>query len=64
LCFTFIKKQKKSIFYLKVKDANVPIIWVLGGPGCGKGTQCDRMVQKYNFTHISTGDLLRAEVNS
>ncbi|XP_055387302.1 adenylate kinase isoenzyme 1 [Condylostylus longicornis] len=41
-----------------------PIIWVLGGPGSGKGTQCDRIVAKYNFEHLSTGDLLRAEVAS
>ncbi|CAL1287221.1 unnamed protein product, partial [Larinioides sclopetarius] len=35
-----------------------------GGPGSGKGTQCERIVQKYGFTHLSTGDLLRDEVNS
>lgn len=36
----------------------------LGGPGSGKGTLCDKIVGKYGFTHISTGDLLRDEVNS
>lgn len=45
-------------------DTKVPIIWVLGGPGCGKGTQCDKIVAKYHFNHLSTGDLLRAEVAS
>lgn len=45
-------------------EFNVPIIWVLGGPGSGKGTQCDRIVQKYGFTHLSSGDLLRNEVSS
>ncbi|KAH9360515.1 hypothetical protein HPB48_022763 [Haemaphysalis longicornis] len=35
-----------------------------GGPGSGKGTQCEKIVQKYGFTHISSGDLLRAEVVS
>jgi len=39
-------------------------IWVIGGPGCGKGTQCDRIIKKYGFLHISSGDLLRAEVAS
>ncbi|KAM4761185.1 adenylate kinase isoenzyme 1 isoform 2-T3 [Cyanocitta cristata] len=37
------------------------IIFVVGGPGSGKGTQCEKIVQKYGYTHLSTGDLLRAE---
>lgn len=45
-------------------NINVPVIFVIGGPGSGKGTQCDRIVKKYGFTHLSTGDLLRAEVAS
>ena len=36
----------------------------LGGPGSGKGTQCVRIVEKFHYTHLSTGDLLRAEVES
>ena len=32
---------------------------MLGGPGAGKGTQCDHMVTNYKFNHLSTGDLLR-----
>ena len=43
---------------------NVKIVFVVGGPGCGKGTQCDKIVAKYGFTHLSTGDLLRDEVKS
>ncbi|XP_064489945.1 serine/arginine repetitive matrix protein 2-like [Ornithodoros turicata] len=42
----------------------VPVIFVFGGPGSGKGTQCENIVKKYEFTHISTGDLLRADVAS
>merc|ERR1711936_161426 len=44
--------------------SGLPIVWVLGGPGCGKGTQCDKIVAKYGFTHLSSGDLLREEVQS
>ena len=36
----------------------------IGGPGSGKGTQCSRIVEKYGFCHLSSGDLLRAEVAS
>ena len=43
---------------------NTKIIFVLGGPGSGKGTQCARIVAKYKLTHLSAGDLLRAEVKS
>jgi len=38
------------------------IVFVLGGPGSGKGTQCEKIVEKYGFCHMSTGDLLREEV--
>ncbi|ROT36844.1 UMP-CMP kinase [Sodiomyces alkalinus F11] len=37
------------------------VIFVLGGPGAGKGTQCANLVQNHGFTHLSAGDLLRAE---
>ena len=40
------------------------VIFVLGGPGAGKGTQCGLMVEKYGFVHLSAGDLLRAERDS
>ncbi|XP_005993583.1 UMP-CMP kinase [Latimeria chalumnae] len=37
------------------------VVFVLGGPGAGKGTQCQLIVEKYGYTHLSAGDLLRAE---
>ena len=37
---------------------------MLGGPDAGKGTQCERIVEEFGFTHLSTGDLLHAEVAS
>merc|ERR1712013_308851 len=43
---------------------DTPIIWLVGGPGSGKGTQCDRIVGKFGFTHLSSGELLRGEVLS
>lgn len=37
------------------------VVFVLGGPGAGKGTQCQRIVQNYGYVHLSAGDLLREE---
>ena len=38
------------------------MVFVLGGPGSGKGTQCAKISKDYGFTHLSAGDLLREEV--
>ena len=39
-------------------------IILCGAPGCGKGTQSALLVEKYGLKHLSTGDLLRAEMQS
>lgn len=41
----------------------VSVVFVLGGPGAGKGTQCEKLVKDYSFVHLAAGDLLRAEQN-
>ncbi|CAD5173792.1 UMP-CMP kinase 4 isoform X1 [Musa acuminata AAA Group] len=45
-------------------DKKIIVVFVLGGPGSGKGTQCAKIVENFGFTHLSAGDLLRAEIKS
>ena len=39
-------------------------IVIFGAPGSGKGTQSERIVEKYGINHISTGDVLRSEIKN
>ena len=39
-------------------------IVMLGAPGAGKGTQTDKIAEKYNIPHISTGDIFRSNIKA
>ena len=39
-------------------------IVIFGAPGSGKGTQSEKLIEKYGLYHISTGDLLRKEIKA
>lgn len=52
-------KRDKPLF----SSDDVTVIFVLGGPGAGKGTQSEYLVRDYGFKHLSAGDLLREEQN-
>lgn len=38
-------------------------IIIFGAPGSGKGTQSQKLIDKYQLTHISTGDVLRDQIS-
>ena len=51
---------KSTILFIN----NMKNIVIFGAPGSGKGTQSDKIVEKYGFKHISTGDVLRGEIKN
>jgi adenylate kinase len=56
-----VYKDASSLFTPVALNHN-NIVFVLGGPGSGKGTQCERLAKEFGYLHVSTGDLLRDEV--
>lgn len=49
-------------FYCSAMASHLPnVVFVLGGPGAGKGTQCTRIQDEFGYIHLSAGDLLREE---
>ena len=44
-----------------VLGKNQSLLMRVGGPASGKGTQCAKLVEEFGYTHISVGDLMRAE---
>lgn len=48
--------------YTKIPKHSKPrVIFILGGPGSGKGTQSKLIEKEFQFIHMSAGDLLREE---
>ncbi len=54
-------QREKPLFQPGTGKDEALVIFVLGGPGAGKGTQCANIVRDYGFKHLSAGDLLREE---
>jgi len=57
-------KNKTTLARQKIKrfKDEIPLIVFLGDPGSGKGTQSNILRNKFNFYHISPGDLFREEM--
>jgi adenylate kinase len=57
---------KQTIIYLCSYNNNRKFfmlnIIIFGAPGSGKGTQSEKLTEKYNLTHISTGEVLRDKI--
>ena len=56
--FNSCLRRKKE----KEEDHHQIRLVFLGPPGCGKGTQADKISQEYSVRHLATGDMLRAAI--
>lgn len=54
-----LRQPYRSIYAMSSEKPK--IVFVLGAPGAGKGTQCSKIVDEFGFVHLSAGDLLREE---
>ncbi len=54
----FYMKKTQNCEMVENKSFNIIVI---GLPGCGKGTQSEKLAKKYNLKHLSSGDILREE---
>lgn len=60
------RRKRKANLRLGQDSSAMHVVFVLGGPGSGKGTQCSLIAEDaaLGYAHLSAGDLLRAERNS
>jgi len=61
LAYQWNSKDKMVEAQPRFSKKDTTVVFILGGPGAGKGTQCAKLVQEFGFVHLSAGDLLREE---
>ncbi|XP_012255808.3 UMP-CMP kinase [Athalia rosae] len=60
--FPMYSRLVTALRKITMSSVTIPkVIFVLGGPGAGKGTQCAKAVEKFGYVHLSAGELLREE---
>jgi adenylate kinase len=63
--YAIVKESIKASAYICYSfrlNSHMFNIILFGPPGSGKGTQSEKLIEKYQLKHLSTGDLLRSEI--
>jgi len=58
------RSDKRIVCQARGGDAKGALVVIAGPPAAGKGTQCEKIKEKYGYVHISTGDILRENVKN
>lgn len=64
LDYNQLGRNLKEIYQIEAEKKNMINIVLFGPPGAGKGTQAERLVEKYGLFHLSTGDVFRSNINN
>jgi len=59
-----VKRGSRTLCEARGGAAKGALVVIAGPPAAGKGTQCEKIKEKYGFVHISTGDILRENVKN
>ena len=62
--FTELREVERERLERQRLFASKTIVFLIGGPGSGKGTQAERIIRDFDTGYMSTGELLRAEAES
>ncbi len=62
LDYNELGRNLNAIYQLKTTPHSMLNIVLFGPPGAGKGTQSERLIDKYGLFHLSTGDIFRANI--
>src|SRR5580765_2817822 len=62
----FVKGIIRTVHYIcfYLRSVNMFNLILFGPPGSGKGTQSEKLIARYGFKHLSTGDILRSEIKN
>lgn len=57
-------RNTRNIYIIKEDKKEMLNLVLFGPPGAGKGTQSERIIEKFDLIHLSTGDIFRANIGS